>query len=231
MKTSKIIFISLLSLITIYIVTAMIEVRITGKKQGQYNTSLKVKKIALPAFNTMYLIDNKVFKIFEGDSAFLEIAVPEASEFPGIDYFNNGDTLQIKGFQKSLSDRVFAAIYVPGKLRNIKLVNSEILIITFNSEDVSFDLDHSKVSFALNRSSYPAFGTMKIKAIDNSSFTANSMAIDTLGIDLQNSQANLTVSIKSLTCDLKYNSKILTKQPMEISLKRDASSSFNFFGK
>jgi hypothetical protein len=230
MKTSKVIFISLLSLIGLYIVAAMIEVKITGRKTGKFDTTLKVKKLALPAFTAIYLADSKNLTVIESDSAFLEVLVLKASQFPDINCIITGDTLQIRGFQKSNSDRVFVTLHIATNLSTIKLVNSEIVISNFNSKNVSFDLDQSKVSVAINKSRPSIFGTMNITAKNNSAFTANSLAIDTLGVKLQNSEANLSVSIRILTCDLKYNSKFFTKQPMEISLKRDASSTFSFFG-
>jgi hypothetical protein len=230
MKTSKIIFIVLLSIIALYIVSAMIEVRVSGKKMGKYHNTLKSTKKSLPSFSAMYLTDSKNITIIESDSAFLEVLVPEASAFPDINYTCTGDTLQVKGFQKSNSYMVVVRLHIPGNLNTIKLANSELLILNYSSKNISFDLEHSKVSFAINKSYNSGFSKMYIGAINNSVFTANSITIDSLGIDLQNSVANLTVSIKSLDCNLKNNSKIFTKQPMEISLKRDATSTFNFFG-
>jgi hypothetical protein len=237
MKTSKIIFIVLLSLITLYIVSAMIEVRITGKKLGKYNNTLKVSKKSLPAFSVMYLTDSKNITVIESDSSFIEVLVPEASAFPEISYNCMNDTLHIKDYKMSPtnlmspSDFVSVMLHIASNLRTIKLVNSDILILNFNSKKISFDLEHSKVYFAINKSNNWSFGTMYISAKNNSTFTANSMYIDSLNIDLQNSVANLTVSIKSLSGNLKDNSKIFTKQPMEISLKRDTTSSVNFLGR
>jgi hypothetical protein len=230
MKTSKIIFITLLSIIALYIVSAMIEVRVTGKKLGKYNSTLKVNKKSLPSFSVMYLTDSKNITVIESDSAFLEVLVPEASTFPDINCTCTGDTLQIKGFQKSNSDIVFVKLHIASNMKTIKLVNSDITISKFNSKKISLDLENSKVYFAINNSLNWSYGTMYITAKNNSSVTANSMDIDSLGIDLQNSVANLTVSIKSLDCNLKDNSKIFTRQPLEISLKRDATSSVNFLG-
>ena len=231
MKTSKIIFISLLSLIALYIMAAMIEVRVTGQKSGKFNNTLKVNKKSLPAFSVMYLTDSKNITVFESDSSFIEVLVPEASAFPEIIYNCMNDTLHIKDYKMSPANFVFVKLHIAGNLRTIKLVNSDIIISNLNSKKISFDLEHSKVYFAINKSNNWSFGTMNITAKNNSAFTANSMEIDSLGIDLQNSVANLTVSIKSLTCNLKDNSKIFTKQPMGISMKRDVTSTVNFISR
>jgi hypothetical protein len=52
----------------------------------------------------------------------------------------------------------------------------------------------------------------------------NSVDVDSIGIVLQNSVANLAISANTISGVLSDNSKIFTRQPGEIYMKRDSTS-------
>ena len=71
MKTSKIIFISLLGAIAFIILAASIDIRITGKRNGDYKADLKRSKQILPSFKALNLNSCKNIQIVRNDSSFM----------------------------------------------------------------------------------------------------------------------------------------------------------------
>lgn len=231
MKTSKIIFITLLATIALYILAAMIDVRITGYKMGDpANNILKKNTQTIPAFKVLYIKNIRNVSIVQSDSFYIELLVMKDSAAPKPNYTVKGDTLWLNGFEKPVSPKVWISVHIANKLNIIQLENSDIRIPNYNSEILSLVLDKSKVFLSTVRGNNSAIGTMNIKAKNNSSITVNSVTVDSVGIVLQNSEANLSISAKVLSGTLSESSKLFTRHPEEISLKRDATSKITVSG-
>ena len=239
MKTSKIIFTTLLATIALYILVALIDIRINGQKYSELNNRLKVNRTELPSFSVIYLKNCKNITLVESDSSYdknikliksnnfnIEVSVRQDSIAPDINYSVKEDTLRIMDFQKPASSFVFAKVYVGNGLNTIQLDNSDIRIYIYNLEKLSLVLDKSKVYFSSPVANNSSIGILNAILKNQSSFTANSVTIDSVGIVLENSEVNLSVSAKILSGTLSDSSKLAAWQPREISLKRDATSKF-----
>lgn len=243
MKTSKIIFITLLATIALYILVAMIDVRINGQKYSEFNNRLKVNNIDLPSFSVIYLnncknitlikrdsSNERNIKLFKINNSHIEVSVKEDSTAPHINYSIKEDTLRIMDFQKPASSFIFVKVYIGNELKTIQLKNSDIRIYNSNSEILSLVLDKSKVYFSSASDSKSSIGLLNIISKNQSSVTANSVNVDSVGIVLQNSAVTLSVSAKMLSGTLSDSSKLVARQPLEISLKRDATSKITISG-
>lgn len=228
MKTSKIIFITLLATIVIFILAAMIEVRITGYKMGDpANNILKENTQAIPAFKILYIKDTKNVSLVQSNSYNFALLVMKDSAAPKINYTVRGDTMWLNGFEKPVSPNVWISIHFANKLNIIQLENSDIRISNYNSEILSLILDKSKVFLSSTIGNNSAIRNLNIVAKNNSQIDANNLKVDSVDIVLQNSAANLETITEKLSGTLSNSSNLFARQPEEISLKRDATSKIN----
>jgi len=231
MKTSKILFITLISLGAIYIIAAMIEVRITGKKPGEFSTTLKSNKKELGSFSVLVLNSSRNIRLVESETNYLEVLVPDDSPSAEINYSLSGDTLRINNPQTSELSIVFATLHAAKGLKTIYLEDSDLQILKFSSENLSLLLNNSKARFVINKSDYPTIGSLQITAFNKSTVDLNTVNIDTIGILLQNSSARMQIPTKLIKGELSENSELNAQQPSEISVKRDSTSKMTFYNR
>ena len=227
MKTSKIIFITLLGTIALLILAAMIDVRFTGQKRSEiFNNRLKVNKLDIPEFNVICLNNIKNLALVQSDSSYISMTATMDSITHPINYTIKEDTIWLSDFEKQNSRDVWIAVYFTNTLKSMQLKNSDLRITKFNSEKLSLDLnlDNSRVYFDADKSKNTAISVLNIVAKNYSYITANGFNVDSLGINLQNSDAQLQIIAKKISGTLSETSKIFIRQPGEISLKIDATS-------
>jgi len=96
-----------------------------------------------------------------------------------------------------------------------------------HSEKLSLDLDKSSVDFDTNDGKRSMINILNITVRNKSNIHAGIFNIDSLGIVLQNSEANIEITAKKISGSLSDSSRMRVQQPEEISLKRDATSRIN----
>lgn len=242
MKTSKIIFISLLSLIALTIIAATLSIRIKGIKRTTENYRLKTFNTPLPAFSVIYLKNCNNITLIESDSSYdenimpvknnnfrLDVSVKEDSTAPSINYIIKEDTLLITDFKNPASSSIYVKVYVGNGLKTIQLEKSDIRIYVYKLGILSMTLDNSKVYFSSGTGNNSFINKVNITGKNHSIITANSVKVDSFQLALQNSEATLTVGAKILSGTLSDSSKLITFQPREISLKRDTSSIIHWY--
>ena len=228
MKTSKIIFISLLGTIALIILAASIDIRITGKRNGDYIADLKRSKQILPAFKALNLSSCKNIQIVQNDSSFIEIKYSKDSIVPKIDYSIVKDTLTISGLNKKNRD-FFIKICATDSLESIKLENSDLGIYNFGFSHMSFYLNHSRVYLNQENNNKSSAHAIHIIAKNHSDIDCYKFNIDSLGITLHNSTANFYAHVNKISGSITDTSRIELHQVEEISLKKDASSKMNIY--
>jgi len=224
MKTSKIIFITLLSSIAIIILVVMISLRLNGQRWSEYDNKLKVNKKPLQTFSVLCIDNSDKLTVTGSETSYIEVSTPEKDATPVVDYTTKGDTLMLTGIHNAPNSPVFVKIYISKEVKKIKLENSDIMIGQYNSDNLSLNLASSKAYFLINKVNSTRIGTLQISARNISSVTLNSMIIDTLGVVLQNSTVTMAVSANTVSGTLSDRSKLFINQPGEISLKRDPTS-------
>ena len=228
MKTSKIIFISLLGAIAFIILASLIDIRITGKRNGDYTADFKRSKQILPAFKALNLNSCKNIQIVRNDSSFIEINYTKDSLVPKIDYSIVKDTLIISGLNKNNRD-FSIKICATDSLKIIKLENSDLGIYNFGFRNMSFDLNHSRLHLNQEDKDKSSAHAIQITAKNHSYINCYKFNIDSLGITLQNSNADFITDINKINGSISDTSRIVLRQAEEISLKKDATSKMNIY--
>lgn len=207
----------------------MFEVRLTGKKRGEFSTKLKTEKKELASFSVLSFKNSRNITLVEGETNYLQVSVPEDSPSAEINYSLSGDTLIINNQQTSGLSSVFVTLYVANGLKTIKLEKSDIQILKYSSDKLSLMLNNSKVYFVINKAYYPSIGSLNISAINKSTIDVNTLNVDTIGIVLQNSVARMRIPTKLIKGELSENSVLSAQQPSEISVKKDDKSKITFY--
>jgi hypothetical protein len=224
MKTSKIIFISLLSIIAFLILVAVVDIRINGRKKAMNPADIKVNKQTVPSFKVLYVSNSQKVELIQNDSSFIEVTWMKDSILPNLNYTLKEDTLMISDNKLSIHSFASVKIYSTNSLKSILLKNSDINIKRFSSGRLSLDLDNSNVWFNLDKSEKSSVQALDILAKNQSIVNTSGFKVDSLGIILQNSEAKLNIFSKMIRGTLSDTSIILTFPPDEILLKKDATS-------
>jgi hypothetical protein len=241
MKTSKIIFISLLSFIALILVVATVGIRITGTKRTKGNPFLKTISTTIPAFSVISIKNCNSMTLIESDSSYdenilpvknnnfrLDVLVEKDSIAPFINYRIKEDTLLITDFKNPAGSYIYLKVYAGKGLKSIQLEKSDIRIYIYKLDILSIALDNSKVYFSSATGNTSFIKKVNITGKNHSNFTARLVQVDSFQLALQNSEATLTLTAKLVSGTLSDSSKLITFQPREISLKRDAGSKITF---
>ena len=218
MKTSKVIFISLLSIIALFILASALDIRINSHRNGNLS-NIKVNKQAIPIIKVLCVSNSKNIEIIRSDSTLIKASWLKDSLIPKEFYTIKNDTLMLSDLKRYVKIK----IYANDSLKSIQLKKSEITIETTVSTKLSLDLDRSYVWFNLKESDKSSLKTLEIKAKNHSNIGSNSFKIDSLGIILQNSNANLDLHAKKVSGTLSDSSRLNTRQPEEIWMKKDTT--------
>jgi hypothetical protein len=191
MKTSKIIFISLLCAIAIIILATVIELRININKNGDSEREVtnKVDKERVPPFNDLVLTNCSNVTLVQGDSTFMEMNSLKDSKAPRINYKVIGDTLKISDL-KLLKGYSAVKIHFNSSLKGIHLKQSNLNIGALNLEKLAINMDQSAILFN-DRNKKSIVKSLEILANNHSAVTANIIKVDSLSISLHNSAANI----------------------------------------
>ena len=227
MKTSKIIFISLLSTIAFLILAALVDIRINGKPIHIKAADLKVNKHSVPSFKVLYISSSKNINLIQNDSSFIEETWQPNSPVPLMNYTLRGDTLMISDLMPSTYNPFPVKIYYTNSLKKIFSINSSVSMKRFGSQTLSLDLDKSIISFNQDKNRNSAMTVLNIVAKNHSNINVEGFKVDSLGIFLEHSEVSLKIISKKISGTLSDYSKITVWQSEEISLKKDATSKIN----
>jgi hypothetical protein len=220
MKTSKIIFTSLLVAIALVILAGFIEFRITGNRNG---IDLIVNKHVIPSFKVLY-INNSELDLSYGDSSFIAVTLHKDSLLPVIDYKLNNDTLRISNIRFSHNSNVRVKIHSSDSLKNILVVNSNLRIENYGSKNLTLGTDKSDVAFNHDEKEQFTFHSLDIIGKNHSTIYSGAFKADNLKILLEKSEANLEITALKINGNLSDSSTIYIRQSEELSLKKDSTS-------
>lgn len=226
MKTSKIIFITLLATIALYILAAMVDVRINGVKVGTIKgPDVSLQKHYIPAFKVLYLSNSINVVIIQGDSSYIEVASPKGSPYQ-LNYKINNDTLRLSDVKIQINKNGYLSLKVSfaDSLKCVISENSRFVIERMSTSIMTLNMNGSSVRFSEFQGGVSSFRTLYIIAKNNSTINCMEVKVDSLLINLQNSEAYLSMSAKTINGTLADGSKLVTRQPGEMYMKRDSTS-------
>lgn len=229
MKTSKIIFISLLSAITLLILAAAIDIRISGRQNGGSQNDFKTSKQALQHFSVLRVNNSMNITLVRKDSSYLEVTCLKDSIVPKVNYTFRGDTLLVNDFEKPAHRNGSITICATDSLRKILLKNSTMSADRLGMGKLAFELDQSNLFLNQDLKLKNQIRALDLIAINHSEINSNGFSVDSLTLKLSYSKANLDLFVKNISGTLSDNSAIYSRQPQEISLKKDASSKINVY--
>ena len=227
MKTSKIIFISLLSTIAILMLATVIDIRINGRRNDRSQSDFKVNKQTVPSFNVLCVNNSMNITLVKRDSSFIEVTYLKDSIVPELNYTMKGDTLIVSDFEKVSHHNVSVRIHAADSLHRVQLKNSDISIERIGLGKLSLELEKSALWLNQDTLVKSSFQVLNIVAKNHSRINSSDFKVDSLGLVLKNSEANLELKAKMISGTLSDSSKIYIRQPEEISLKKDGTSRFN----
>jgi hypothetical protein len=227
MKTSKSIFISLLGTFALLILAAAIDLRITGRKNGNLSDEFRSTRIAVSSFKVLIVHNSMNISVVKKDSSFAEVIFLKDSVAPKVNFTSRGDTLLVSDFEKSSHRNVSVTIHANDSLRLIRLNNSNVEVDRVGTGSLSFELDQSSLSLNQDTLLKVPSKSIYIVARNHSEINSNDFGVELLDLVLANSEANLQIKAKKMTGSLTDNSRIFARQPEEIALKKDLSSKIN----
>lgn len=224
MKTSKIISISLLSIIALFILASALDIRINGHRNGDQH-GIKVSRQVLPTITTLCINNSKSIEVLGNDSTYIKVSCPKDSLLSKELYTVKGDTLVLSDLKRYVKIK----LYANSSLRNILLKKSNITIRSNVTSKISFDMDKSYVWIDQDENNKSSFKTLEIKAKNHSNVRSNFFKIDSLGVVLLNSHADLDLLARKLSGTLSDSSRLNIQQPEEIWMKQDTTSKVYFY--
>lgn len=217
MKTSKIIFISLLAAIALVILAGFLDVRINGLKNRK---DMIVKKEMIPTFKVIYL-NNITVVLSYSDSSFIGITSHKESLVTKLDYNLKNDTLRISG---SKLQKGIVNIYTTDSLKSIIAVKSDLTINRFMAKNLTLDIDSTYLILKDEHNKGFSFLSLDINAKNHSNVSSGELKAGELKIFLKKSDAYLDVTAGKINGMLSDSSFVMLKQADDISLKKDSTS-------
>ena len=227
MKTSKLIFISLVGTIALLILAAMLDLRINGRKFSDINSDFKVKKQSLKLFKTLYITNSMNVTLVKNDSSFFEITSLKDSISQTVNFSMNDDTLKISDFEKLSHSNASIRIHANNSLRHVLLKNSNLTLESFSTEELSLTINQSNVVLSESEPYKSRIHFLEIRANNHSNVYGREFYVDSIGIALQHSEISLDGITNKLGGTLADSSRIQARQPQEVWLKKDATSKIN----
>lgn len=224
MKTSKIIFISLLGTIAFLILATLTDIRIRSRRNSDIKNDFKVNRQIMPSFKVLCVNNSRNITFIQKDSSFIEVTYLKDSITPKLNFKIKEDTLTVSDFEKLIHRNVSITIHATDSLKRILLKNSDIRIEYFGTGKLSLNLDHSSVWMDQYKGGKYSLSILDVVAKNHSLFNTDDFKVDSLGIVLQNSKSDIRVYAKKISGNLSDSSRIYARQPLEISLKKDNTS-------
>lgn len=224
MKISKIIFISLLSIIGLYILASILYIRIYGYRKDD-KTQFTVKKELLPTIKVIYVNNSKNIEVFISDSSLIKSTWHKDSLIPKEIFTVKNDTLMLSDIKGSFMIK----IYANDSLKSIIAKETDLSIESVTSHNMDLNLDKSKLYISLADSNKHPMKELKILAKNKSSIRSGGFKVNLFEVTLQNSTAYVDLDANKLKGTLSDSSTLNIHQPYDIGLKSDTTSNIYMY--
>lgn len=224
MKISKILFISLISVIALFILSSVLYIRINGYKLDDIN-NINAFNQTLPSFKVLCIRNCSNINIVESDTMTINTTCPKDSLFPKDIITTKPDTLILS----NTKDYLKIKLSVNNTLKSINALESDITIKSIPSSIISINVDESELFFNIDKPNDYVLNTLTINAENHSRVNSNFFKIDSLSIELLKSHSNLGLYAKSINVTLTDSSGLYIKQPEKLTMKRDTSCTLYIF--
>jgi hypothetical protein len=230
MKTSKIIFVALLSTIALFMLAVAADIRITGVKGSSFqNNNYRLIKKTVPAFRVLSLNDRGHVELIKSDSTYLELRYMKDSVAPELNFHLTGDTLSITGQKKKSENDLMFRIHTTGELKKIISINTRLNFGNFNATGLTIDLDDCNLNIDQGENNNTSFQNLEINAKNHSNIYTGDIRVDSLKVNLQKSDARFMIQLQKISGSVTDSSSVSLSQVEDISLKKDKSSEIHVY--
>ena len=222
MKTSKIILTIILGTVALFIISASLDIRFTGTKEGENPPEIQVDSFPVSPFSTLVLDDSKRMVLVRSDSFYIETFRRKDLANPGLNYAISGDSLKMMNNQSLLSVKIHATDTVWQLIMN----NSRLTIQNFDYPRFRAYLAGSRLYIGQGRKQEDPVRRLEIVALNSRIGRTDSRRLftDTLFVRLEHSHANLNIRSDWLRVALSDSSVLNTNQAENIDVKKDSLS-------
>ena len=227
MKTSNIIFVSLLGAIAVIILALLANISISGHRTGNFEVNMSTSKQPLTSFKVLSMDNCNRVQLIKNDSAFVEIIYRKDSLPPILNLTGKKDTFFLKDLRLLNNRNISLKIYTPDVLEKVVLKNSILGIENYNFRKLIFDLDHSQVSGDQNLKVKSVVDAVSIIAKNHAEIDLSELKADSIKFFLQKSKAYLSIKTNKISGCLADSSSAYIRQASEMVLKKDSSSEIN----
>ena len=232
MKISKIIFLSLIGVIALFIFAGALDIRINGVKRSLYYENMNKSKTAIPPFKVLRINSSNNISVIQSDSSYIQVSFQKDSLPPTLNYTINEDTLIISDSYLGRRN-AYLTLYATTALNKFYLKNSNVTLNSFFGDkcpgNILMDLDYSSVDIYPNKKNAISLTTIDIIERNESTFHGSNFKVDSLNISLQNSQADLSLNLGKISGNISDKSRLYFHSACDISIKRDASSKIGIY--
>jgi hypothetical protein len=228
MKTSKIIFISLLGSVALLILATTIDIKLNGHPNNTYPSSFfKVNKTGVTDYKVLLMTNCSKIELIRKDTSSVEVIYPKDSLLPDLNYTLKDDTLIICNTGVKNHSQVTYKIQATGSLRQIIMKDSYISFKNLGSGNMSLELDKSSINMNNEGVVSPKISSLNVSAANHSSVSTGEFRADSLNLDLKKSEAYIEIIARRIHGTLKDSSLLNARQPYEVYLKKDSTSSMS----
>jgi hypothetical protein len=223
MKTSKIIFFSLLGTIALLILAAFIDVRLTGHKNTGEAEQISTNDTPVSSYSVLMVNNCQGLNIVNGSSPAINIECFEKTRPVEIKYYVRNDTLFISDVEHSEARNIrLVNLKITGSVKKVMAKNSDVRISQPASDELWIDADKSNIFMVGDTSGNFRFRKLSINAINQSEVISNIKA-DSVLVSLRASKAGL-MKVGKITGTIASESSLKVMQPNDISMKTDPTS-------
>jgi hypothetical protein len=227
MKTSNIIFVSLIASITLLITTGMMEFRIKGVPRGSVeHKRFEIKQVPVPEFHFVVVKDCNNISLEASDAFSIGITdKPAGVAKPA--YRVTNDTLYVKGFSgDDIGDIV--NIKAPAQqVKKIRVFNSWIIVYNLSLDQFAIHSDNAKVSIDNEQ----PINALTIEGVNNSRiefFKPNTISI--LDLNLDHTEIYTSCTLGRLKGSIRNQSKVQLNNANELTFTKDGTSYLQVWG-
>ena len=217
MKTSNIIFISILGIMAIVLTTAAFSFKHTEIEKEANNKRFYQN---IPSAKILLLENCKNLSFHQSDSSYIEYTVKD-SVGSKVNFDVKGDTLFFFNV-KSKNPDGWVKLYLSGKVTGFLVKNSNITLNDFAGR-LFLNSDNSEITMS-QKTGKKILKALDINGINDSNIFMSRFWIDSVHVKLLDSRAELRIGIGVFEGNILETSKLILQSPREMSLKRDEFS-------
>lgn len=225
MKTSNILITIFIGCITLYVLAAFAEIRISGKRNS---LGLDFENHSIEVKHFRYLTAKDIhFDLAFGEHAGISIGSEKGKPVSKVNYHLNGDTLVIDGFETIEGVHSSLKISVPqNSFRALECIRCDISLKSGNSDSLTLKLNKSNISKWDNQESQ--FKKLSINGSNDTHVMLKSIKADVLDLSLGNCQVTVSGQMNLLTGSMTNGTRLELDNVLDFKFERDSTSTFTY---